>query len=86
MGAPTGKTPPVAAVVRPASPEVGREPEGPPTSQDVNEALGATAAAGGERKGESCVATAGRRRLCRHRRRRVALGCWPMEEIVSASR
>ena len=33
----------MAAVVRPASPEVGREPEGPPTSQDVNEALGATA-------------------------------------------
>ena len=39
MGAPTGKTPPVAAGVRPASPEVGQEPEGPPTSQDVNEAL-----------------------------------------------
>ena len=33
----------MAAVVRPASPEVGREVEGPPTSQDVNEALGATA-------------------------------------------
>ena len=84
MGAPTGEAPPVAAVVRPAL-SGGREPEGPPTSQDVNEALGATAA-GGERKGESCVATAGsggRRRLCR---RRVALGCWPMEEIVSASR
>ena len=53
----------MAAVVRPASPEVGREVEGPPTSQDVNEALGATAGRRRRRWG-----TKGRE-LCGH--------CWP---------